>query len=146
MSGRVRARMSLLPFSGWSWSLNGAPRKSASSRPSRWIITPQAPSSTRMRSLAAAFRAAIRSVRVIFSVACRLASSVCSCRRPLAHAQHPADRIDQLGPVQGVEVEVVEAVFPQPRAGLGGDGGGDQPPGLDVVVEAVEQVAQPAGD
>ncbi len=54
------------------------------------------------------------------------------------HAQNPADRIDQLGPVQGVEVEVRKALFLQAGAGLGGDGGGQQLARLRVVVQPVE--------
>uniref|UniRef100_A0A0N4ZXP4 EF-hand domain-containing protein n=1 Tax=Parastrongyloides trichosuri TaxID=131310 RepID=A0A0N4ZXP4_PARTI len=61
------------------------------------------------------------------------------------HAQHPTDRIDQLGPVQGVEVEVRKALFLQAGAGLGGDGGGQQLARLRVVVQPVEVASQPVG-
>src|ERR1700751_5491514 len=56
-SGWVRIRRSLLPLmSRWKSAKRG-PRNAASSNCRPWIIVPMAPSSTRMRSRAAASRA-----------------------------------------------------------------------------------------
>ena len=43
-----------------------------------------------------------------------------------AQAQQVADGVDEISPVQGVEVEVRKALFLQAGAGLGGDGGGQR--------------------
>src|SRR5690606_22304006 len=62
---------------------------------------------------------------------------------PLANAKYAADGVDEVGPVEGVEVEVRIALLGQPRAHLGRHRGGDQAAGLGVLVQAVEQVGDP---
>src|SRR5579872_3230707 len=124
-SGRVRHRMSLLPFSCVVTSANRSPWYSGSARPRFWIITPHEPSKIRMRSAAAAFSAAMRSLRSVMAVS----------RSFLAQAQHPADGHGQLGAVGGEEVELRVALLLQPGAHLGGHGGGHQPARGRIVVE-----------
>ena len=55
-----------------------------------------------------------------------------------AHAEQVADRDDQVGAVQRVEMEFVDAVGVQPAALLGGERGGDEPARVGIVVEPVE--------
>ena len=54
-----------------------------------------------------------------------------------------ADRVDEIGAVHGVEVELVHAAVDEVDHLLGGDGGGDELAGLDVVVEPLEAGRQP---
>ena len=62
-----------------------------------------------------------------------------SGRRP----EQVADRVDQVGAVHGVEVEIGDAVIDQIEHLLGGDRGGDQFAGRRIVLEAVEALGQP---
>ena len=58
-------------------------------------------------------------------------------------AEQMADRVDQVGAVHGVEVEVGDAAIDEIEHLLGGDRGGDELAGGGVVVEAVEALGQP---
>ena len=55
-----------------------------------------------------------------------------------AHADHVADGDDQIGAVEGVEMEILDAVRLQKPALLGGDRGRHQAAGIGIVVEPVE--------
>src|SRR5271169_6547496 len=63
-----------------------------------------------------------------------------------AHAEQVADRDEQVGTVQRVEMEFGDAVSLQAAALLGGQRGGNQPAGVGIVVEAVEMRAHPGRD
>ena len=56
-----------------------------------------------------------------------------------------ADRIDQVGAVHGVEVEIGDAVIDQIEHLFGGDRGSDQLARRRIVVEAVEAIGEPGG-
>ena len=60
--------------------------------------------------------------------------------RRLTQAEDAGDRVGQVRPVEGIEVELVHAVRLQRPALLGGDGGGDQFPGFGILVEPVEEI------
>src|SRR5690349_14393118 len=136
----VRISRSLLPLTSRWKSLNRSPRKAASSNCRPWIMVPMAPSSTRMRSRAAASRAVRfgETGDVIGS-----GSLLCAIR---ANAQQMADREHEVRAVHGVEMEGVDAVLGQLLHLAGRDGGGDQLAGLCVVVETFELVREPSGD
>ena len=55
-----------------------------------------------------------------------------------------ADRVNQIGAVHGVEMEVGDAALDQIEHLLGGDRGGDQLSRRHVVVEPVEALGEPA--
>src|ERR1700722_17020327 len=96
-----------------------------------------APSSTRMRSRAAASRA----VRLEETgTVIRSGGFLCA---PGADAEQMADREHEVRAVHGVEVKGVDAVLGQFLHLAGGDGGGHQLAGLGIVVEAVEFFPQP---
>ena len=54
-----------------------------------------------------------------------------------------ADRVDQIGAVHGVEVEIGDAAVDEIEHLLGGDRGGDELAGGRIVIEAVEALGQP---
>src|SRR3546814_17731525 len=56
------------------------------------------------------------------------------------------NRVGELGPVQGVEVEMTDAAGVKLTAELGGDGGGDELAGGGEIVQALEQPVHPVGD
>ena len=66
--------------------------------------------------------------------------------RKLAQSEQMADRVDQVGAVHRVEVEVAHAAIDQVEHLLGGDRGGDQLARRHVVVEPGEAVGEPGRD
>src|SRR6516164_6288370 len=64
-------------------------------------------------------------------------------RRLRSQAQQVADRVDEVGAVHGVEVEIAHAAVDQVEHLLGGDRGGDQLAGGDVVFQTLEAVGEP---
>src|SRR3954469_17914957 len=137
--GCVRIRRSLLPRKSRWKSLKRSPRNAASSYSSAWIMVPMAPSSTRMRSRAAA------------SSAVRLAETgaligSCGFLRALgADAEQMADREHEVRAVHGVEVKGIDAVLSELLHLTGRNGGSDQLAGVGIVVEALEFVCEPVG-
>src|SRR3954468_19820574 len=63
-----------------------------------------------------------------------------------AEAEQIADRISELGAVQGVEMELADAAGIKLAAKLGRDGGGDELARGGKVVEAFEQAIHPGRD
>src|SRR6266436_6114005 len=105
--GCVRISKSLLPLRSRSKSLNRSPRNAASSYCRPWIMVPMAPSSTRMRSRAAASRA------VRFGDTGTVIGSggfLCAIG---TDAQQMADREHEVRAVHGVEMKGVDALFGQ---------------------------------
>src|SRR5688572_10858703 len=82
----------------------------------------------------------------------RFAASALSCSAAVdmtflrAKTEQMADRVAELGPVEGEEVEVANAARIELRAHLGSDGGGDELARRRLVVEPLEQPVHPAGD
>src|SRR3954452_23148524 len=115
--GCVRIKRSLLPRTSRWKSAKRSPRKAASSYCRPWIMVPMAPSSTRMRSRAAAIRAVrlgdtgtvIGSVGLLFAIG--------------ADAQQMADREHEVRAVHGVEMKGVDAVLGEFLHLAGCDGG-----------------------
>src|ERR1700754_4662243 len=102
--GCVRIRRSLLPRRSRWKSAKRAPRKAASSYCRPWIMVPMAPSSTRMRSRAAASSAERLGngySHVSGGLLCALGTD----------AEQMADGEHEVGAVHGVEVEGVDAEF-----------------------------------
>src|SRR5256885_11412498 len=139
--GWVRIKRSLLPLTSRWKSAKRASRKAASSYCRPWIMVPMAPSSTRMRSRAAASRAVrfgetcIETLAVIGS-----GSFLCAIG---ADAQQMADREHEVRAVHGVEMKGIDAVFCQFLHLAGGDSCCHQLARLGVVVEALELVGEP---
>src|SRR4029453_18751114 len=79
----------------------------------------------------------------------RFAASALSCSAAVdmtflrAKTEQMADRVAELGPVEGEEVEVAGAAGVELRAHLRGDGGGDELARRRLVVEALEQPVHP---
>src|ERR1700748_3619993 len=103
--GCVRINRSLLPLMSRWKSLKRCPRNAASSNCRPWIIVPMAPSSTRMRSRAAARRA----VRLVET------GTVIGSRGFLGalrtDAQQMADGKHEVRTIHGVEMEGIDAVL-----------------------------------
>src|SRR6202042_174399 len=148
-SGCVRLSRSLLPRTSRFQASKRAPRNASSSSRSAWIIVPMAPSRTRMRSAASR-----RSVDSAFDVGASLFIGLrallhsCGSRRAgramvRPHAEQVADRINKIGAVHGVKMEVSDAVIDEIDHLFGGDGRGDQLPRRRIVVETVEAVGKP---
>src|ERR1700736_6877246 len=135
--GWVRIRRSLLPLTSRWKSLKRSPRNAASSYCRPWIMVPMAPSSTRMRSRAAASRAVRFGDTGTFIGS---GSFLCALR---ADAQQMADREHEVRAVHGVEVKGIDAVLGEFLHLAGGNGGRHQLAGLGIVVEAFELVRQP---
>src|ERR1700716_3542549 len=118
--GCVRINRSLLPRRSRWKSLNRSPRNAASSYCRPWIMVPMAPSSTRMRSRAAASRAVrfgeIEAVIGSGGFLCAIGTN----------AQQMADREHEICAVHGVEMKGIDAVFCQFLHLAGGDSRGDQ--------------------
>src|SRR3954453_11192986 len=139
--GWVRIRRSLFPRKSRWKVLKRSPRKAASSNWRFWIIVPMAPSSTRMRSRAAASRAvrlgetSIETLAVIGS-----GSFLCAIG---ANAQQMADREHEFRAVHGVEMKGIDALLGELLHLAGRNGGGNQLARLAVVVAAFELVRQP---
>src|SRR5258708_6043242 len=135
--GWVRIRRSLLPRTSRWKSLNRSPRKAASSYCRPWIMVPMAPSSTRMRSRAAASRA------VRFGDTGTVIGSsgfLCALR---ADTEQMADGEHEVRAVHGVEVKGIDAVFCELLHLTGSDDRRHQFSCLSFVVEAVELFRQP---
>src|SRR5580704_6953065 len=115
----VRINRSLLPRRSRWKSLKRAPRNAASSYSRPWIMVPMAPSSTRMRSRAAASKA------VRFAETGTVIGSggfLCAIG---ADAQQMADGEDEVRAVHGVEMKGVDAVLGELLHLAGGNGGRD---------------------
>src|SRR6266850_6915125 len=137
--GCVRIKRSLLPLRSRWKSLKRSPRNAASSYCSPWIMVPMAPSSTRMRSRAAASSA------VRFSETGTVIGSGGFLCAMGANAQQMADREHEVRAVHGVEVKGIDTVFCQFLHLAGSDGRGHQLSRFGVVVEAFELLCQPIG-
>src|SRR5450759_5620029 len=100
-------------------------------------MVPMAPSSTRMRSRAAASKAVRlgETGTVIGS-----GGFLCAIR---AKAEQMADGEHEVRAVHGVEVKGIDAVFCQFLHLARGDGGGHQLAGVGIVVEPLEFLRQP---
>src|SRR3954454_14203235 len=137
--GWVRIRRSLLPRRSRWKSSKRSPRNAASSYSSAWIMVPMAPSSTRMRSRAAA------------SSAVRLAETgtvIGSCGflcAPGADAEQMADREHKVRAVHGVEMKGIDAVLSEFLHLAGGDSSGHQLAGVGIIVETLEFFREPVG-
>src|SRR2546425_4982102 len=107
--GCVRISRSLLPLiSRWK-SAKRSPRNAASSYCRPWIMVPMAPSSTRMRSRAAASRA-VRFGEILGEILAVIGSG--SFLRAIgANSQEMADREHEVRAVHGVEVKGIDAVL-----------------------------------
>src|SRR5437588_3547674 len=139
--GCVRINRSLLPLiSRWK-SAKRSPRNAASSYCRPWIMVPMAPSSTKMRSRAAASRA-VRFGETLGEILAVIGSSGLLCAIG-ANAQEMADRKHEVRAVHGVEMKGVDAVLGELLHLAGRDGGGNELARLGVVVEAFELVRQP---
>src|SRR5580704_6801570 len=135
--GWVRIKRSLLPLRSRLKSAKRAPRNAASSYSSPWIMVPMAPSSTRMRSRAAASRA----VR-LGETATLIGSGGFLCAlRP--NAEQMADGEHEVGAVHGVEMKGIDAALGEFLDLAGGDRSRDQLAGLGVVVETFELGGKP---
>src|SRR5882757_4489386 len=135
--GCVRINRSLLPLRSRWKSLNRSPRNAASSYSRPWIMVPMAPSSTRMRSRAAASRA------VRFSETGTVIGSGGFLRAIGANAQQMADGEHEVRAVHGVKMKGIDAVLGELLHLAGGHGGGHQLAGLGVVIEAFEFLREP---
>src|SRR6185312_12425110 len=137
--GCVRISRSLLPRTSRWKSAKRVPRNAASSYCRPWIMVPMAPSSTRMRSRAAASRAVrLGEIEILIGSGSFL-------RAIGANAQQMADRKHEVRAVHGVEMKGIDAVLCQFLHLAGGDGCGDELARLCVVVEAFELVGEPGG-
>src|SRR5947209_4849615 len=136
--GCVRIKRSLLPRTSRWKSAKRCPRNAASSYCRPWIMVPMAPSSTKMRSRAAASRA------VRLGEIETLIGSGRFLRAIGANAQQMADREHEVRAVHGVEVKGIDAVLGELLHLACRDGGGNQLARLGVVVEAFELVRQPS--
>ena len=100
-------------------------------------MVPMAPSSTRMRSRAAASRA------VRLGETGTVIDQAAFCAPLRANAEQMADREHEVRAVHGVEMKGIDAVLGEFLHLAGRDGGRHQLAGLGVVVEAVEFFRQP---
>src|ERR1044071_2328972 len=126
--GCVRISRSLLPRTSRWKSAKRSPRNAASSYCRPWIMVPMAPSSTRMRSRAAASRA----VR-FGEIGTVIGSGGFLCAIG-ANAQQMADRENEVRAVHGVEMKGIDAVLGELLHLAGRDCRGDQLAGLGGVV------------
>src|SRR3979490_193064 len=137
--GCVRINRSLLPLtSRWKFAMR-SPRNAVSSYSSAWIMVPMAPSSTRMRSRAAASRA------VRFGETGTFIGSGSFLCATGADAEQMADGEDEVGAVHGVEMKGIDAMFCQFLHLAGRDRCRHQLAGVDIVVEALEFLREPVG-
>ena len=58
-------------------------------------------------------------------------------------AEQVADRIDEIGAVHRVEMEMLDASVNEVEDLFGGDGRGDEPPGRRIVIEPFEALGEP---
>src|SRR6185436_18691328 len=117
--GCVRISRSLLPRTSRWKSAKRAPRNAASSYCRPWIMVPMAPSSTKMRSRAAASRA----VR-LGEIETLIGSGGFLCAIG-TNSQEMADRKHEVRAVHGVEVKGVDAVLGELLHLACRDGGGN---------------------
>src|SRR6185369_1954001 len=117
--GCVRISRSLLPRTSRWKSAKRVPRNAASSYCRPWIMVPMAPSSTKIRSRAAASRA----VR-FGEVEALIGSGGFLCAIG-ANAQQMADRKHEVCAVHGVEVKGIDAVLGELLHLAGRDSRGD---------------------
>src|SRR4051812_24326654 len=132
ISGLVRVRRSLLPFSSDGWLPNRLPRKSSSPSLKPWIITPQEPSSSSRRFLASCFIHSMRASRVLMSI-----------QFLGTNAENAAGRISQVGLVESIEVKLAEAAGAQLLHLVGQHGGGDDTACFHVLVQPFIGFCQP---
>src|SRR5579883_3458177 len=156
-SGCVRLSRSLLPRTSRFQASKRAPRKASSSSRSDWIIVPMAPSSTRMRS-AAARRSAASAFDIGAGLGIGLGAGLFIASRVFfdclvggrgraamirAQPQQMADRVDQIGAVHGVKMEIGYAVIDEIDHLFGGNGCGNELAGGRIIVQSVETVGEP---
>src|SRR6185436_11538796 len=135
--GWVRISKSLLPRTSRWKSAKRSPRNAASSYSRPWIMVPMAPSSTRMRSRAAASRAVL-----LGDTGTVIGSGGFLCAIG-TDAQQMADREHEVRAVHGVEMKGVDAVLGELLHLAGRDRRGDELARLGVIIEAFELVRQP---
>src|SRR5580700_2737890 len=135
--GWVRISRSLLPRTSRWKSAKRPPRNAASSYSRPWIMVPMAPSSTRMRSRAAASRA------VRLGETGTVIGSGGFLGALGADTEQMADGEHEVRAVHGVEVKGVDAVLGQFLHLAGRNGRGHQLAGVGIVVEAVEFLRKP---
>src|SRR5664279_3557563 len=135
--GWVRISKSLLPRRSRWKTAKRAPRNAASSYSRPWIMVPMAPSSTRMRSRAAASRA------VRLGETGTVMGSGGFLGALGADTEQMADGEHEVRAVHGVEVKGIDAVLCQLLHLAGGNRRRHQLAGLGVVVEALEFFRQP---
>src|SRR5690606_27506756 len=128
----------------------------------RCSSVPIAPSSTRMR-LDAISRSAFRTsapsagegIKVVISFLSlrpdrfgpkRFFSRGCSPYPLLAQSEQVADRIDEIGAIHGVEMELVDTTVDEVDHLLGRNGCGNQLPCVHIIVEALEPRREPGGN
>src|SRR3954464_15886681 len=135
--GWVRISRSLLPRTSRWKSLKRSPRNAASSYSRPWIMVPMAPSSTRMRSRAAASRA----VRLgDMGTVIGSGSFLCAIG---TDAQQMADREHEVRAVHGVEMKGVDTLLCELLHLARSNRRGYELARLGVVVEPFELVGQP---
>src|SRR6185437_2630838 len=139
-AGWVRINRSLLPLMSRWKSLNRSPRNAASSSCRPWIIVPIAPSSTRMRFLAAA-SSAVRFGEIGTDIRRPSSSSFLGAVRP--DAEQVADREHEIGAVHGVEMEGVDAMLGELLHLAGGHRRRHKFACVGIVVESVEFLREP---
>src|SRR6185295_8005885 len=125
--GCVRISRSLLPRTSRWKSAKRSPRNAASSYCRPWIMVPMAPSSTRIRSRAAASRAVRLGDTGTVIGSC---SFLCAIG---TDAQQMADREHEVRAVHGIEMKGVDALFCQLLHLPGSDSRRDQLAGLGVL-------------
>src|SRR6266478_922472 len=135
--GWVRIKRSLLPRRSRWKSLKRSPRNAASSYWRLWIMVPMAPSSTRMRSRAAASRA----VRLGDTGTVIGSGSFLCAIGP--DAEQMADGEHEVGAVHGVDMKGVDAVLGELLHLARRHGGRHQLAGFGIVVEAFEFLREP---
>src|SRR5215208_771174 len=121
--GCVRIRRSLFPLTSRWKSAKRCPRNAASSYSRPWIIVPMAPSSTRMRSRAAASRAVRFGETSIETLAVIGSGSFLCAIGP--DAQQMADREHEVRAVHGVEMKGIDALLGELLHLAGRNGGGN---------------------
>src|SRR5437868_10013692 len=136
-SGWVRINRSLLPLMSRWKSAKRAPRNAVSSNCSPWIMVPMAPSSTRMRSRAAASRA----VRLGETGAVIGSRGLLCAVGP--NTQQMADGEHEIGTVHGVEVKGIDAVLGELLHLASRDSGGYQLARFGIVIKAFEFLREP---
>src|SRR5262249_55902854 len=110
-------------------------------RPSVWIMVPMAPSSTRMRS-----RASRRSLASTGDITGRETTLDIYSRGLFdgrTQAKEMTDRIDQVGAIHRIEVEISDAAVDEIEHLLGGNRSSNELAGCGIVVEPLEAPSEP---